>query len=123
MEIDTKLIRLLMEVGYLAGGHGFFKESETIFEGLKAVRSESEYPIIGLAITKMNAKKNDEAVEILREQALKLNPDSDMAKCFLGLSLKLSGMNHESRKVLEDVVENGNSEEAVNMARSFLETS
>ena len=121
MEIDAQLTKLLMEVGYLAGGYGFVSESEKIFNGIAAVRPESEYPYIGLAVTCLNANMNEAAVEILRTRALKANPDSDLAKSFLGLALKLAGMNAESQKVLQEVVDNGGAEEAVNMAKSLLE--
>lgn len=121
MEIETKLIQLLMEAGYLAGGYGFFGESERIFEGIRAVRPESELPLIGLAVSKINEGKHAEASRILWDQALKLNPDSDLAKSFLGLSLKVGGLNSESRALLREVVEANRDEVAVNMARNLLE--
>ena len=58
---------------------------------------------------------------LLREKALRINPGSDMAKGFLGLALKLSGLTSESRNVLQDVADNGTDANAVNMAKSLLE--
>ena len=121
MEIDTKLVQLLMEVGYLAGGHGFFDESIKIFEGIYAVRPESEYPLIGMAVTRMNARKYEEAVKILWGKALKVNPESDLAKSFLGLALKMAGLTSESQTLLREVVEANRCEEAVSMAKNLLE--
>lgn len=121
MEIETTLIQLLMEAGYLAGGYGFFEESEKIFDGITAVRPESELPLIGMAVTKMNAGKYEEAARILWDKALKLNPESDLAKSFLGLTLKLSGLIAESQAILKEVLEANKDETAVNMARNLLE--
>jgi Flp pilus assembly protein TadD len=121
MQIEKELLQILMESGYLAGGYGFFAEAEVIFKGIMAARPESEYPLIGLAVSKMNAGKNDEAVKILHKQALKLNPESDLARSFIGLALKLGGLNDESLTVLGEVVAAGRDETAVKMARSLME--
>ena len=121
MEADGKLVQLLMEIGYLAGGHGFFDESEIIFEGVKAARPDSEYPLIGLAVTKMNIGDYAEAARILGQEALKKNPESDLAMSFLGLVLKLSGLTSESEQIMSQVIEADRDQEAVNMAKSVLE--
>ena len=121
MEIDKKMLQLLTEIGFFAAGNGFFVEAEKIFEGIQAVRSESEYPHIGLAWAKINAHKPEEAIAVLKEKALKLNPDNDLAKSYLGLALRLANLNHESESVLQEVVESGRNAEAVNMARAVLE--
>ena len=119
MEIETRLIQRLMEAGYLAGGYGYFNESMRIFEGIKAVRPDSELPLIGMAVSAMNAGKNHEAIKILWEQALKLNPDSDLAKSFLGLALKLSGLNAESQIMLKEVINGGKNEAAIKLAQAL----
>ena len=85
-EIGTPLIRLMMEIGYLAAGNGFSAEAEAIFEGLHAVRPGSEIPFIGLAVTRMNAGRPLEAASLLEEQALRLSPASELAQGFLGLA-------------------------------------
>jgi Flp pilus assembly protein TadD len=121
MEIEPKLIQMLMEAGYLAGGYGFFEESQRIFEGIRAARPDSELPLIGLALSKINEGKHEEASRILWDQALKLNPESDLAKSFLGLSLKLGGLTSESRTLLQEVVDADRDDAAVNMARNLLE--
>ena len=120
MEIETNTVQLLMETGYLAGGYGFYKESEDIFEGIQSIRPDSELPIIGLAVTKMNAGKNEEAARILWERALKINPESDLAKSFLGLALKLAGLQTESEAVLKEVTDDGKNEAAIKLAQALL---
>jgi hypothetical protein len=120
MEIETELLQLLMEAGYLAGGYGYFKESRRIFDGIAAVRPDSELPFIGMAVSSMNAGNNHEAIKILWEKALKTNPESDLAKSFLGLSLKLSGLNNESQTILQEVIDSRKNEVAVKMAQSLM---
>ena len=121
MQASTELIQRLMEIGYAAAGGELFAEALTVFDGVRAVRPESEFPLIGRAVTEMNDGRHGEAVKTL-EAALRANPQSPLTKSFRGLALKLSGMAQESQRVLEEVVAAGGDENAVAMARSILET-
>ena len=119
-EIGTPLVRLMMEIGYLATGNGFSAEADLIFEGLRAVRPKSEIPIIGLAVTRMNAGRHLEAVSLLEEQALRLCPGSELAQGFLGLALRLAGHTGRSQSVLEDLAAKATNPCAGAMARALL---
>lgn len=121
MEIDARRVQLLMQIGFLAGEYGLSHEAETIFEGIRAVRPESEFPMIGLAFAKMVSNQLDESIRILRDEALKLNPDSDLAMSFLGLALSLSGHASECSRVVTEVVNRNGNEAAVKMARTILQ--
>ncbi len=120
MEIPQQSVQDLMEVGYLAGGYGYFKEAVTIFDGLAAVRPDSEYPHIGLAMTQLGMKQSEEAVRILRDHALPKNPDNSLTKAFLGLALMQAGLNGESENVLNQVIDANQNETAVELARNLL---
>jgi hypothetical protein len=119
-EVGTPLIRLMMEIGYLASGNGFSTEATAIFEGLRAVRPKSEIPIIGQAVTRMNAGRPFEAVSLLEEQALRLCPGSELAQGFLGLALRLAGHTGRSQSVLEDLAARAINPCAGAMARALL---
>lgn len=122
MQIDSEeLVKLLFETGFLASGIGMTEDAESIFNALKLIRPDSEYPIVGLAVTALNVGRNEEAVRILQDEALKINPASQIAKAFLGLSLKFSGMTDHSRKILEEVIADGTDEKATNMAQAILD--
>jgi len=43
-----------MEIRYVAVGRGLQSHAEDIFNGLAAARPESELPLVGLAVCKMN---------------------------------------------------------------------
>jgi hypothetical protein len=119
-EIGTPLVRLMMEIGYLATGNGFSAEAEVIFDGVRAVRPGSEVPIIGLAVTRMNAGRPFEAVSLLEEQALRLCPGSELALGFLGLALRLAGHTGRSQSVLEGLAAKATNPCAGAMARALL---
>lgn len=121
MDFDTPLVRKMMEIGMLASGHGFVEEAESIFSGLQEMRPEREEPIIGRALLKMNTGKPDEAVRILRDEAIKKNPKSDLAHAYLALALKLAGQVAEGLKVAEELSAKAENSEALRLAKAILE--
>ena len=118
-EVPTEIVKLLMEIGYIAGGQGLFKESRAIFEAVKAAREDSEYPLIGMAVTELNAGEYNRALELL-EEAEQLNAENYLTKSFKGLTYKLIGEITKAKEVLKEVVANAKEEEALNMARALL---
>jgi len=119
IEVPTEIVKLLMELGYLAEGQGLFKESRAIFEAVKSAREDSEYPLIGLAVCELNAGQYDIALKLL-EEAENLNSENYLIKSFKGLTYKLMGENSKARKVLDDVISNTEEKEALNMAQALL---
>jgi len=121
MEISSRSLQMLMELGILAGGYGYGKEADAIFRGIEAVRPESEYPLVGRAIVRMNDNRPEEAARILEEGALPLNPENDLTRGYLGLALMLDKRHDRCRDLMEEVVRNDRDETAVRMARDILE--
>ncbi len=120
MQADTNLVQLLMEIGYLAAGYGFYKEANTIFKGVRAARPKSEFPFIGMAVVKMNQGKYHDAIAVLNDHALRNNPESGLAKSFLGLALKLAGDTRKSREILLQVNPSAGNRAAADMAQALL---
>lgn len=110
-----------MEIGLAAAGNGYIAQAEQIFRGIEAIQPESELPLIGRAVARLNAGRKLEAIKIL-QSAMEKNPDSDLAMSFLGFALHLAGMKQASRDALTQVVEANNCEEAVALAKSVLES-
>jgi predicted Zn-dependent protease len=119
VEVRSELVQQLMEIGYLASGGGMPSEAATVFAAVEAVRPTSELPLIGAAVARLNARRADEAIALLR-QALAKNPDSEYAAAFLGLALKQAGMSQASEDILRQVVSSGKCEQAVGLAKSLL---
>jgi len=120
VDVGTEVVQLLMEAGFVAIGRGMFSEATAIFAGVAAIRPDNEMPIVGQAIAQLNSGRVAEAVGTLRNKALALKPDSQIAKSFLGLALKLEGFQAESRALLDEVVKNNSAPEAVALAQSLL---
>jgi tetratricopeptide (TPR) repeat protein len=119
-QLSSELAQKLIEIGFIASNRGYFKEAEAIFNGLISARPMSEYPLIGLAFNHMNSGNTVLGMKILADQALKLNPDSQMAQLYLGLAMRLSNLNSYAEDILSQVVENGKDPQAVNAAQLLL---
>lgn len=121
--IDSELVRLLMRVGYAAAWNGLHKEAVTIFDGVGAVRPESEVPVIGAAVVAMLSGHDDVAVKTLEEGALALNPESAQARAHLGVALRLRGDEEDGRLILEEVAAQTMDTDAAQMAANVLSLS
>lgn len=123
VHIDSELVRLLMRVGYTAAWNGLHKEAIAIFEGVGAVRPESEVPLIGAAVIAMLSGHDDVAVKTLEEGALTINPESAQARAHLGVALRLRGDEDEGVALLREVTAQTNDPDAALMAENVLSLS
>ncbi|MDR3144624.1 MAG: hypothetical protein LBT64_03980 [Puniceicoccales bacterium] len=117
--VATELVQLLMELGYVAVGRGLQLQAQAIFDGLAAARPNSEIPLIGLAVCKINFGDFLGASKILAEQALRINPDSGMAKCFLAMAIKEIGGKREAEELIGQVIETCEEPAAKKLAESL----
>ncbi|MDR2737745.1 MAG: hypothetical protein LBB18_02270 [Puniceicoccales bacterium] len=121
LPVSTELVQLLMELGYVACGRGLQANAEGIFEGLIRARPNSELPLVGLAIAKINFGDFLCASKILAERALKINPNSGLAKSFLAITSRALGWEKEAEALANEVLANEVAEpEAKALAGSFL---
>ncbi|MEJ2643248.1 MAG: tetratricopeptide repeat protein [Desulfosarcinaceae bacterium] len=120
MKIDTDLLKLLMEVGFMATNSGRLPEAATIFKGLSRARPQSVYPQIGLGCVAMGSGQFAQAVEILKAAPAQADGERDLCQGFLGMALKLGGFQEECRSVLTQLQSEGQNEVAVRMAGKLM---
>lgn len=122
MELDDSCIKLMAEIGFIAGGYGMLAETDAIAGALQVLRPESERPYLIQALARINAQDHGTAERILRDHALQINPKSAMAKSCLGLSLHFQGRIHERDLALQEVLDdNDDDEDARNLAQQLLQ--
>jgi Flp pilus assembly protein TadD len=125
MEQDiTQLYKLLMRIGFLAADCGNAPVAEKLFTTIQAAKPNNESPLIGLAYNSILAGKFDEAVTLLRDKALAINPDNHTARAYLGLALGCKGDKEASNKILEEVASktSGNTANFAKLIPQFLGT-
>ena len=121
MEIDSKLLKLMMEIGFLAADKGQLAEAETIFYGVSKARPNSAYPYVGAGYVAMNKNEFEKAIAILRNAPHQDAKEKELSGGFLGMALKFAGYNEEAHRLLSDIKENGVNNTAVKMASVLLE--
>ena len=121
--IDGGLLRLLAEVGFVATASGLWGHAEAIFNGIRAVRPHSEFPVISQALARMTVGDDRRAIDLLKESALKINPKNPLARSFLGLALKRSGNVDEAKNILSSVILEHEDERAVEIAKIAMDES
>lgn len=121
MNIDSDLLKLLMEVGFIATNNGRPGDAETIFGGLSQVRPNSGYPRIGLGCAAMARGDIPKAVDILRSAPYQDKEEHELCQGFLGMALKLGGYEDECRSVLNQLISEGNNQVAVRLAENLME--
>ena len=121
MNIDSDLLKLLMETGFMATNAGRLDEAATIFGGVARARPNSAYPRIGLGCVAMGRGNYAQAVEILNTAPAKEQAERDLCLGFLGMALKLGGYESECQTVLNQLQSEGENEVAVRMAGRLKE--
>lgn len=121
MEINAELLRLLMEMGFMATNKGHLGEAAAIFEGVNQARPNSAFPHIGLGCVAIGRGEFTKAVEVLRNAPANAPAERELCNGFMGLALKLGGSAEESRSVLSQVANEGENEVAVRMAGMLLD--
>ncbi len=123
MKTEDEFVRNLVAAGALASLSGLHENAQKIFEGLRILRPQNDVDAsIGLTIAKINANQFDDAVRILQDRVLKIDPKNVVAKCFLGVAFKFLDRDREANKLFQEVLELA-SEENINekkLATEFL---
>ncbi len=117
--LEADDVRLLTEVGFLAAASGDLARTRAIFTALQLARPGRAFPRIGLAVGLMNAGRASEAAHLLGESVGENAEEQTLLDAWRGLALQLAGHGAESRRVLEDAAQTGDTEGA-RLARGLL---
>ena len=116
--LEAKDARMLAEVGMLAAGRGDLRRAETIFGGLRLLRPDRAYPLVGLAVARMNAGHAGDAAQLLEPIRLAEPEEQALVQAWRGFALQLAGRSAESQRVLS--VAAASSGEGAVLARQLL---
>lgn len=99
--LQPEEIRMLTEVGFLAGARGDLESARTIFHALKLCRPSSPSPYIGLAMALANRREHDEALRTL-DRGLAMVDSKEVAElqAVRALVLSLAGRGSECGRAM-----------------------
>ena len=123
METPAPLVRLLLRIGYWSVWHGLYSEAATLFNGARAARPQSELPVLGMAVLAMVMQKPESAIQLLRDTALSLRPESELVQAHLGCALRLAGEEDEGAALLARIASEATNPDARLMAGNLASLS
>lgn len=100
--LDGDDVRLLAEVGFLAGARGHAPAARAIFGALALCRPEAWFPQVGLAMAALNRREHDEALRALDEGLRRVRAEAGRRElqALRALALQLAGRPGESQAAL-----------------------
>lgn len=98
--LDSAEVRLLTEIGFLAAASGDATRAQAIFLALQRLRPGRAFPLVGLAVSKMNAGYANEAVLLLEQAQAGDEAERNVMDAWRGLALQLAGRAGESKSLL-----------------------
>jgi hypothetical protein len=100
--LQPEAIRLLTEVGFLAGARGDLGCARAIFGALERCRPAAAFPYIGLAMAFLNRREHDAALRTL-ERGLKMADAGQVAELHAvrAFALHLAGRASEKSRAVE----------------------
>ncbi len=100
--LQPEEIRLLAEVGFLAGARGDLESARTIFETLETLRPAAAFPYAGLAMAQLNRRAQDDAVRTLERGLRMVDPaDAPDLQALRALALRLAGRGSECDRAIK----------------------
>lgn len=102
--VSTETYQLLLKLGLLAARKLQLKKAQAILTPLADCRPESEVPWVYLSIAQTYDMRPFVAVKTLKNEALKRQPDSELAQVYLALALRCIGEREEAMRLLSRLV-------------------
>jgi tetratricopeptide (TPR) repeat protein len=119
-DLEVGLGKILSMLGFIASTLQLTDFAMAIFNSLQMYRPKSEYPFIGKAIAQLDIGCYKEAVDLLRNNALRINPQNDLAKAILAMAYTYLKRNADSMSLVKEIESRGQSEAAVNLAKALV---
>lgn len=102
--LTSEEIRLLAELGFMAGLSGQVVPALKIFQALSSLRSESAFPYLGMAVAWLSVGAFQTAVELLEDSLLHVQSEKEELLLYLALAFKRAGSLARSNKILLSLI-------------------
>ncbi len=113
--IESKDVRTLVDLGFIAVTRGLDKHATAIFDGIRAVRPDEDAAYIGPALLMIQKGDMNGAIKLLRSR-----PPSDSIRLFLGMALLRHGDISDAIDVLQDVIATARDGAFTELAKNML---
>jgi hypothetical protein len=111
-----------MKIGFMAAFGDMPKEAENLFRCLHSIWPEKEDSLlVCLGLTKSLNGDFDNAMKILKDRVLKIDPENEYAKIYIASMYKVAYKDHDrARRMLKQIIMSSNNEDAIQIAREMM---
>lgn len=120
MDIPSEIVRKIHEIGFYAAEEGDVATALRIFEGMRAVRPDSVYPDIGIAMTLMLTGKSQEAQQLLLKKKAEHPLHEDEIDAMIAFSFDFEQKKDEAKTIFEQIMIRSENPEWVLIAKNYL---
>ena len=119
LPVTSEEISLLLEAGFLCRYTGHFDRARTIFAGVRALRPDSDMPLVALGTVEFDQGHFPSAISEY-QKALEVNPSSSYAYAHLGEAQLFQMERTAARESLQTAVKLDSRGASGQFARSLL---
>jgi Tfp pilus assembly protein PilF len=119
IKASAEELTLIMEAGLIYRYAGKFLQAREVFEGVRALRPQSELPQIALGTVDFEEGRFEDAIRRYKK-AITMNPRSAYAHAQLGEAQLFQGDKESARASLEKAIDLDPKSENANLARAML---
>ena len=113
---EKALDKLMGMIGFIAADADMIPQAEMIFSYLCSKKKQNEYPLMGMAYVKLMAGLPEVALSLLRDKALVLNPENELAKAFLAVAYTALKEKQEACALTHEILANNRDQIAMALA-------
>jgi hypothetical protein len=121
-EEDGLALSEFMKIGFVAAFGDMTKEAENLFSCLHAIWPEKEDNLlVCLGLSKSLNGDFDNAMKILKDKALKIDPENDYAKIYIASMYKVAYKEPDrAKRMLKQIIGSSKNEDAVKIAKDMM---
>jgi hypothetical protein len=120
---DGLALSEFMKIGFMAAFGDMTKEAENLFHCLYSIWPEKEDNLlVCLGLSKSLNGDFDNAMKILKDKVLKVDPENDYAKIYIASMYKVAYKEPDrAKRMLKQIIGSSRNEDAVQIARDMMD--
>lgn len=120
MDFSSDIVQLIHKIGFYAAEEGDFTYAYRIFDGMRAIRPNSVYPHIGMAMALMLSGKGAESYQMLKKIKDDYPEEKDDIEAMMGFSLKFSNQDEKADEIFAQMLKTTKNKKWKEVAETFL---
>ena len=118
--LDSLPTQEISDLGFFCAVNGLKEECVQICAGLELAHEDSPLPHLIHAILHLNLNDPSEALQLLNEKAIPLDPENQITQSLIAMANMQAGDIHKGKETLSQVLMASTEDESRNLAKNIL---